>query len=110
MATTPAALDTTLCALVHRPDAFDGKMVRFRAGVLTDWDQGTVLVHTGCKGGVQLHSTDAVPAEQSQALDKAVGVNDLAAANAFSARSRPARVIPQSAPMGGGGHRPLPIL
>lgn len=70
---TPAAVETTLCALVERPDVFDGKMVRFRAGVLTDWHHGMLLVHSGCKRGVKLVSTDAVPFDQSKALDEAVG-------------------------------------
>lgn len=70
---TPVALETTLCAMVERPQAFSGKLVRFRAGVLTDWQHTTVLVHSGCKRGVELSSTDAVPSEESEALNKAVG-------------------------------------
>ena len=70
---TPVAVETTLCALVASPKAFDGKVVRFRAGVLTDWHHGMLLVHSGCQRGVKLTSTDAVPSHQSKALDEAVG-------------------------------------
>ena len=65
--------DTTLCAVVHDPRAFDGKIVRFRAGVLTDWTHATVLVHTGCKHGIELSSTERLTREQSDAFDSAVG-------------------------------------
>jgi hypothetical protein len=69
-----AIMPTSLCALVAGPEAFDGKLVRFRAGVLTDWHHGTLLVHSGCQGGVELTSTDQVPSGESEALDRAVGV------------------------------------
>lgn len=64
---------TTICAIVRTPRAFDGKVVRFRAGVWTDWHHGTFLVHDGCKSGIALLSTEAVPHYQSDALDSAVG-------------------------------------
>lgn len=70
---SPRPTETALCAIVQTPRAFDGKVVRFRAGVLTDWRHGTVLVHAGCKGGIELSSTEGVPHEQSNALDSAVG-------------------------------------
>ena len=33
----PAIEQTSLCAVVAKPEAFNGKLVRFRAGVVTDW-------------------------------------------------------------------------
>src|SRR4051794_7590269 len=73
LSTTSAAVETTLCAVVARPEAFNGKLVRFRAGVLTDWQHATVLVHSGCERGIELSSTNAVPTDESQAFDEAVG-------------------------------------
>jgi hypothetical protein len=71
----PAVVDTTLCAVVAKPKAFSGKVVRFRAGVFTDWQHGTVLVHSGCQRGIELSSTDGVPSDQSKAFDEAVGTS-----------------------------------
>lgn len=68
-----ATIETTLCAIVERPQAFTGRVVRFRAGVLTDWHHGTVLVHSGCKRGIALTSTDGVLSDQTKALNEAVG-------------------------------------
>jgi len=66
-------VDTTACAIVQNPQAFNRKVVRFRAGVMTDWHHGIALFHSGCGGAIQLGSTDAVPPKQSHAFDKAVG-------------------------------------
>lgn len=63
----------TLCAVLHHPKWFDGKLISFRAGVLTDWRHGTVLIHSGCRGGIELSSTDHAKPEQAEALDRAVG-------------------------------------
>ncbi len=71
--TGAATEQTPLCDVVATPEAFDGKVVRFRAGILTDWQHGTVLVHTGCQRGIQLTSTDAVPPDESKAFEDAVG-------------------------------------
>jgi hypothetical protein len=66
-------VDTTACAVMQKPQAFNRKIVRFRAGVLTDWHHGIALIHSGCGGGIQLESIDAVPPKQSRAFDEAVG-------------------------------------
>jgi len=66
-------LDTTVCAVLADPSAFSGKLVRFRAGVLTDWHHGIALLDRSCRGAIQLSSTDAVSIQQSEALDAAVG-------------------------------------
>jgi hypothetical protein len=66
-------VDTTLCAIVQNPKAFNGKVVRLRAGVLTDWHHGMALIHSGCSGAIQLGSIDAVPSKQSEAFDTTVG-------------------------------------
>lgn len=68
----PMTEETSLCAVVARPKAFEGKVVRFRAGILTNWQHGMVLVHTGCRRGIQLTSTDAVPPSEAKAFDEAV--------------------------------------
>jgi hypothetical protein len=65
--------ETALCAIVQNPQAFVDREVRFRAGVLTDWQHGTVLIHSGCGRGIELTMTDAVPREESAAFDRAVG-------------------------------------
>lgn len=70
---SPIPLNTTVCAVVQNPRAFNQKVVRFRAGVLTDWQHGIALIHSGCRGAIQLGSIDAVPAKQSRAFDRAVG-------------------------------------
>jgi hypothetical protein len=68
-----STVETTLCALIRNPSRYDGKIVRFRAAAVTDWHHTTVLVHSGCRQGIELESTDAAPDGQSQALDSAVG-------------------------------------
>ena len=72
-ASTPNPVQTTLCAVVRSPQTYNGKVIRFRAGVLTDWHHGTVLVHSHCRNGVELTSTDEATPQQSQALDTAIG-------------------------------------
>lgn len=69
----PDPVETTLCAVVRNPKAYDGKVITIRAGVLTDWHHGTVLIHSGCKHGIELSSTEEAELEQAEALDKAVG-------------------------------------
>jgi len=69
----PIIVETTLCAVMARPEAFNGRLVRFRAGVMTDWQHATVLVHSGCQHGMALSSTNAVPSNESQNYDEAVG-------------------------------------
>lgn len=66
-------VDTTVCDVLANPSAFDGKLVRFRAGVLTEWHHGIALMGRDCQGAIQLASTGAVPAEQTEAFDAAVG-------------------------------------
>jgi hypothetical protein len=66
-------METALCAIVQNPQAFADREVQFRAGVLTDWQHGTVLIHSSCGRGIQLATTDSVPHEESAALDRAVG-------------------------------------
>jgi hypothetical protein len=68
------ATHTQLCKVVARPAAYGGKRVTFDADILTDWQHGIVLTDRGCKGGVQLTSTDAVSDAQNAALDDAVGM------------------------------------
>jgi hypothetical protein len=63
----------TLCSIAHNPMAYNGKVVRLRAAVLTDWHHGIQLFVKGCRGGVQLASTDAAPAADARALDAAIG-------------------------------------
>lgn len=70
---TPSPRDTTVCAVVQNPQAFNRKLVRFRADVLTDWHHGIALIQSGCRGAIQLGSVDAVPPKQSQDFDQAVG-------------------------------------
>lgn len=67
------ARETSLCQIVHKPMSYNGKVVRFRAGVLTDWHHGIQLFIKGCRGGVQLISTDAAPQSEALALDQAIG-------------------------------------
>ncbi len=68
-----AQTDTTVCAIVQNPRAFNGKSVRFRADVLTDWRHGTVLIDSNCKVGITLSSTTSVPQDQADALVRGVG-------------------------------------
>lgn len=64
---------TTVCGVLANPSAFDGKVVRFRAGVRTDWTHGMYLIDRGCKGAIQLVSIEAVEPNTEKAFDEAVG-------------------------------------
>jgi hypothetical protein len=64
---------SSLCSISRNPLAYNGTVVRFRAAVLTDWHHGIQLFVKGCRGGVQLASTDAAPAADGRALDVAIG-------------------------------------
>jgi hypothetical protein len=66
-------VEASLCSISRDPMAYNGKVVRFRAAVLTDWHHGIQLFAKGCRGGVQLASTDSAPAADGRALDVAVG-------------------------------------
>ncbi len=66
-------IPTHLCNLVADPARFGGKRVTFAADILTDWQHGTVLTDSTCKGGVELTSTEAVAEAEIAAMDKAVG-------------------------------------
>lgn len=67
------AVEAPLCAIVLNPHAYSGRIVRFRAAVLTDWHHGIVLFSQNCRGGIQLASTDDAPPAEAAALDDAVG-------------------------------------
>ena len=69
----PKPIDAPLCAITRSPMAYNGKIVRFRAAVLTDWHHGIQLFVEGCRGGIQLASTDHAPAVEGHALDAAIG-------------------------------------
>ena len=45
-------ITTTVCKLVKKPDALNGKYVRFRAMVESDGIERTVLVDRGCNLGI----------------------------------------------------------
>lgn len=66
-------LVVSVCDITRNPMAHNGKVVRFRAAVLTDWHHGIVLFVKGCRGGIQLASTDTAPAAETRALDLAIG-------------------------------------
>ena len=70
---TKMPMEASLCAIVRDPMAYNGKVVSFRAGVLTDWHHGIQLFVKGCRGGIQLFSTDHVPSTEALALDDAIG-------------------------------------
>lgn len=66
-------IETTLCAVLTEPSRFDGKVVRLRAGVSTDWTHGMYLIDLGCKGAIQVAELDAVSPAEKKFFDKAVG-------------------------------------
>ena len=66
-------VETTVCNVIANPSAFDGKLVRFRAGVATDWTHGMFLMDRSCEGRIQLSFMNAVPVDEAKAFDKAVG-------------------------------------
>ena len=71
--TADDAVDTTVCDIISNPKAFDGRLVRLRAGVQPAWPHGIYLIDQHCVGRIQLASTQAVPADQARAFDAAVG-------------------------------------
>ena len=70
---SPRPVEAPLCAITRNPMEYNGKVVRFRAAVLTDWHHGIQLFVKGCRGGIQLASTDAAPDAEGRALDVAIG-------------------------------------
>lgn len=70
---SPNPVVASVCAITRNPMAYNGKVVRFRAAVLTDWHHGIQLFVKGCRGGIQLASTDTAPAAEARALDLAIG-------------------------------------
>lgn len=98
----PNPVVVSVCAITRNPMAYNGKVVRFRAAVLTDWHHGIQLFVKGCRGGIQLASTDNAPAAETRALDLAIGTplnggNDRTAVATFTGRIK-WRQRPKQAP------------
>lgn len=66
-------VETTVCEIVQNPGKFNGKTVRLRADVSTDWQHFTALVEEGCQRDIALGYAEAMPREQQEALDRAIG-------------------------------------
>jgi hypothetical protein len=52
------AITTTVCKIVKKPDALNGKRVRFRAMAESDGIERTVLIDKGCDLGIAPFSTE----------------------------------------------------
>jgi hypothetical protein len=66
-------IEATLCDVLAEPSTFDGKVVRLRAGVSTDWTHGMYLIDLGCKGAIQVADLDAISPAEKKTFEKAVG-------------------------------------
>jgi hypothetical protein len=56
-------LHTTVCQIAKHCGPYDGKIVRFRASVLSDWFENIILSDPACEGGV-------MPLFSEEALEK----------------------------------------
>ena len=65
-------VEASLCDIITNPVAYDGRVVRFRAAVLTDWKHRTILFSKSCHGVIDIDDY-RTPAAEAQTLSDAIG-------------------------------------